>query len=160
MAVELAAENFGAVVIRPGLVYGAQPGGVFGSMRETVNKFSLIPLIGNGRYPQYLVHDDDVGAAVVAAVNAESTSREPVSVAHPEAWPLRSLLEEIAKSQNRRVHLIPVPWRFIFYGLKVAEALAIRISFRSDSVIGLVYPNPHPEFNCARRLGVQPRPFV
>lgn len=159
MAVELAAGHFAAVVIRPGLVYGDQPGGVFGSIKRGVDRFSLIPIVGDGSYPQYLVHEDDVGAAVVAAVNAESACAEPISVAHPEPWPLRKVIEKIAKSQNRRVRLVPLPWWFIFCGLKMAETMAVRIGFRSDSVIGLVYPNPHPEFNCARCLGVQPRPF-
>ena len=103
MAVERAAKDFPAVVIRPGLVYGDRPGGVFGSMQQTVNKSSWIPIIGDGSYPRYLVHEDDVGAAVVSALNAESVSPEPVSVAHPEPWPFRKLIEKIAKSQNRKI---------------------------------------------------------
>jgi len=52
-----------------------------------------------------------------------------------------------------------VPWWFIFGSLRLAEMMAARLAFRSDSVVSLVYPNPHPEFNCARLLGVEPRPF-
>ena len=159
MAVERAAKNFSAVVIRPGLVYGDRPGGVFGAMQQRVNRSSLIPIIGDGAYPQYLVHEDDVGAAVLSALNGESVSPEPISVAHPEPWPFRRLIEKIAKSQSRRVRLVPVPWWFIFGGLKLAEMMAASLAFRSDSVVSLVYPNPHPEFNCARLLGVEPRPF-
>jgi nucleoside-diphosphate-sugar epimerase len=159
MAVERAAKNFSVAVIRPGLVYGDRPGGVFGAMQQRVNRSSLIPIIGDGSYPQYLVHEDDVGAAVLSALNAESVSPEPISVAHPEPWPLRRLIEKIAKSQSRHVRLVPVPWWFIFGGLKLAEMMAASLAFRSDSVVSLVYPNPHPEFNCARLLGVAPRPF-
>lgn len=159
MAVERAVRNLPAVVIRPGLVYGDQPGGVFGSIQRRVNKSSLIPLIGDGSYAQYLVHEEDVGAAVVAALNAVAVSPEPVCVAHSEAWPVRMLIEKIAKSQKRRVRLVPVPWQLIYCGLRVAELMAIRVGFRSDSVLSLVYPNPHPKFNCAYRLGVRPRPF-
>jgi len=159
MAVERAARNLAAVVIRPGLVYGDRPGGVFGSMQQIVSKSSLIPIIGDGSYPQYLVHEDDVGSAVVSALNAESVSTEPVSVAHPEPWPFRRLIEKIAKSQSQRVRLVPVPWWFIFGGLRLAEMMGVRLAFRSDSVVSLVYPNPHLQFNCARGLGVEPRPF-
>jgi nucleoside-diphosphate-sugar epimerase len=159
MAVERAAGNSSAVVIRPGLVYGDRPGGVFGSMQQRVKNSSLIPIIGDGSYPQYLVHEDDVGAAVVSALTAESVPPEPVSVAHPEPWPFRRLIEKIAKSQRRRVRLVPVPWWLIYGGLRLAEMMAARLPFRSDSVVSLVYPNPHPEFNCARLLGVEPRRF-
>jgi nucleoside-diphosphate-sugar epimerase len=159
MAVEHAATNFGAAVLRPGLVYGDQPGGVFGSMQGMVNRSSLIPIIGDGSCRQYLVHDADVGEAVVAALNAESVRPEPVCVAHPEIWSFRRLVQAIARLQNRHVWLVRVPWWFVFCGLKLAEMLAVRLAFRSDSVISLVYPNLHPEFNCFRCLGVQPRPF-
>jgi nucleoside-diphosphate-sugar epimerase len=159
MAVECAARNFAAVVIRPGLVYGDQPGGVFGSIEQRVKRSSLIPIIGDGSYPQYLVHEDDLGAAVVAAFNAENIPPEPVSVVHPEPWPFGKLIEKIAISQNRHVSLLPVPWWLIFGGLRLAEMLSARLAFRSDSVISLVYPNPRPKFNCASRLGIQPRAF-
>ena len=151
MAVERAAGNFAAVVIRPGLVYGDRPGGVFGSMQQRVNKSCLIPIIGDGSYPQYLVHEDDVRAAVVSALNAESVSLEPVTVAHPEPWPFRRLIEKIAKSQNRRVRLVPVPWWFIFGGLRLAEMMAVRLAFRSDSVVSSL---PEP----ASRIQLRP-PF-
>ena len=120
----------------------------------------MIPIIGDGSYPQYLVHEEDVKAAVLSALKSKDGLREPVSVAHPEPWPFRKLIEKIAQSQNRRVHLVPVPWRFIHGGLKLAEMMGTAPGFRSDSVISLVYPNPRPEFNCAWLLGVEPRPFA
>ena len=74
----------GGVVIRPGLVYGERPGGMFGALKAQAGRGAIIPLLGNGRYAQYLVHEDDLAAAVVAAVSAEKVPQKPVTVAHPE----------------------------------------------------------------------------
>src|SRR6202453_2746168 len=88
LAVERAVALRGGVVIRPGLVYGERPGGMFGALKAQAGKGAIIPLLGNGRYAQYLVHEDDLAAAVVAAVSAEEVPPKPVTVAHPDAWPL------------------------------------------------------------------------
>jgi len=159
MAVEVGARKFPTVTIRPGLVFGDQPGGVFAAMQRKVDRSSIIPLIGDGSYPQYMVHEEDVGAAVVSALGIVNIPPEPVNVAHPQPWPFRKLVERIVDSRKRHVRLVAVPVSLVLYGLKLTESLGLRSGFRSDSVVSLLSPNPHPEFNCVRLLGVYPRPF-
>ena len=50
--------------------------------------------------------------------------------------------------------LIPVPWRLIWFGLIVLERLGLNLRFRSDSLIGLVNSDPHPDFSATRSLGL------
>lgn len=159
MAVEVAARKFSAVTIRPGLVFGDRSGGVFGAMQRKVDRSSIIPLIGGGNYPQYMVHEEDVGAAIVSALAILNPPRDPISVAHPHPWPLLELVERIAVSRKRHVHFVVIPWWLVLYGLKLSQSLGLQSGFRSDSVVSLLNPNPLPEFNCVCHLGVQPRPF-
>jgi nucleoside-diphosphate-sugar epimerase len=159
LAVERAVAQQGGVVIRPGLVYGERPGGMFGALKAQAGKGAIIPLLGNGRYAQYLVHEDDLAAAVVAAVSAEKVPREPVTVAHPDAWPLRSLMQQLAQSAGNNPRFVHVPWPLVYQGLRLTEAVGLKLGFRSDSVIGLVRHNQHPGLN-AGLLGVAPRPFT
>jgi hypothetical protein len=49
---------------------------------------------------------------------------------------------------------VPVPWRLIWLGLIVVERLGLNLRFRSDSLIGLVNTDPHPDFSSTRELGV------
>ncbi len=58
LQVERLVLEMGGTVIRPGLVWGDSPGGMFGSLRKQVASEKIIPLIGNGSAPQYLVHED------------------------------------------------------------------------------------------------------
>jgi nucleoside-diphosphate-sugar epimerase len=158
LAVERAVILEGGVVIRPGLVYGDRPGGMFGALKAQAGK-RTIPLLGNGRYAQYLVHEDDLAAAVVAAVSTKTVPQKPVTLAHPEPRPLRALMQQLARSQGNHPRFVSVPWRFVYHGLKLGEAAGLKLGFRSDSVIGLVRHNRHPELN-AGLLGVVPRPFT
>ena len=149
LAVEQEVAGLGGVVIRPGLVYGERPGGMFGALKAQAARGSIIPLLGNGRYTQYLVHEEDLAAAVVAAVSAEKVPQKPVTVAHPEAWPLRSLMQKVAQSAGKNPRFVAVPWPLVYQGLRLTEAVGLKLGFRSDSVIGLVRHNRHPDLNAA-----------
>ena len=159
LAVEREVTRQGGAVIRPGLVYGERPGGMFGALQAQAARGAIIPLLGNGRYAQYLVHEDDLAAAVVAAVSAEKVPQTPVTVAHPDAWPLRSLMQQLAQSAGSKPRFVSIPWPLVYQGLKLTEAVGLKLGFRSDSVIGLVRHNRHPDLN-AGLLGVTPRPFT
>ena len=159
LAVEREVARQGGVVIRPGLVYGDRPGGMFGALKAQAARGAIIPLLGNGRYAQYLVYEDDLAAAVVAAVSAEKVPQKAVTVAHPDAWPLRSLMQQVAQSAGSKPRFVCIPWPLVYQGLRLTEAVGLKLGFRSDSVIGLVRHNRHPDLN-ASLLGVSPRSFI
>jgi nucleoside-diphosphate-sugar epimerase len=158
LAVESAAAGYGGVIIRPGLVYGSQPGGMFGALKQQAGS-PVIPMIGNGSYPQYLVHEEDLASAVLHALSMNTAPNVPVTVANSHSWPFSALISEIARSQGKSPRFAPVPWQLIYTGLKTAETIGLKIGFRSDSVLSLVYQNPRPVWN-ASLLGVEPRPFT
>lgn len=148
---KLAAEkiilNAGGTVVRPGLVWGERAGGMFGSLRNQVSRGGIVPMIGSGLYAQYLVHEEDLAAAVLRAVKDESLSGKVLTVAHSKPWMLRDLTLRIAAEEGRQVKLISVPWRLVYVALKSAETLGLKLSFRSDSLLSLVYPDPSPSFS-------------
>ncbi|HEX3941718.1 MAG TPA: NAD(P)-dependent oxidoreductase [Acidobacteriaceae bacterium] len=158
LAVEHAALASGGLVIRPGMVYGEPAGAIFAALKRQAGRSSIIPIIGDGSYPQFLVHHDDLASAVVHALAAAPPPQVPVTVAHRHPWPLRILLEELARAQANAPHLLSLPWPLFYAALRAAEGLHLRTGFRSDSVLSLVYQNPQPEMNAAL-LGVEPRLF-
>jgi nucleoside-diphosphate-sugar epimerase len=159
--IEALAHSAGATVIRPGLVYGDHPGGVFGKLVQQVKRSRLIPLMGGGHQPQYLVHDADLGRFVLRAIAGQiPTDVGPILLANEQAWTIRALLEHIAVALARNPVFIPVPWRAIWLGLKSMESLGLPAPFRSDSLLGLIYQNPLPSFATAKRLEATCRPFA
>jgi len=162
LAIERAAAEVGACIVRPGLIYGhTRPGGMFGALQNSVTRSRMIPLIGSGEYPQYLVHVDDLCELIYKFVCGEfACPSAPLVAASGRPWPMRDLLRALAAAQQKTVRLVPVPWQLIWLPLKMLEVLRVAAPFRSDSVISLVRQNPTPDFSAALQTGCRFRDFA
>jgi nucleoside-diphosphate-sugar epimerase len=161
LQVELAAAELGGIILRPGLVFGDSSGGVFGSIRRQVQHQKFIPLIGSGKAPQFLVPEQTLADVVAdaAAGRFDQAAGIPITVAHPQPWPFRDLVRNLALAQGRDVKLIPVPWPLLYAGLRGGEILGRKMPFRSDSVISFVYQDPAPDFSQLKARGIQVPPW-
>lgn len=156
---KIALEN-GALVIRPGLVYGNDSGGMFGKLAAQVRNSSVIPMIGDGSQIQFLVHHEDLCAFIerYAAGSVEIAPRV-LTAANGQPWPFKKLLLEIARAMERKPKFIPLPWRLVWLGLKSAEVCGLKLNFRSDSLVSLMHQNPSPDFSANADVGLICRPF-
>ena len=160
LEIEKIALDNGALVIRPGLVYGSGPGGMFGKLAAQVRKSSIIPMIGDGSQIQFLVHNEDLSAFIEKfAAGKIQVAPRILTAAHGQPWPFKQLLLEIARGLDKKVKFIPLPWRLVWAGLKSAEACGLRLNFRSDSLVSLMYQNPKPDFTPNAETGLICRPF-
>ena len=152
--------NMNGIILRPGLVYGSSPGGVFGSIRRQIRASArgsrFIPLIGNGAAPQYLIPEETLADLVADAAfgRFDHLAGQPITLANPHPWPFRDLVRGIARAEGRGVTFIPVPWRLLHAGLRIGERLGRKLPFRSDSVISFVYQDPAPDFSQLQALGI------
>ncbi len=154
MAIEAVAASSGASVVRPGLVWGADPGGMYGALVQAA-RLPVVPLPGGGRQEQHLVHYDDL-AAVIAAMVARPSS-EPMSVAHPTATTIRQIVAA-GRPRGRRQIALSVPMWMTYAGLRLAEAARVTSRLRVDGLVALEHPNPQLRLGQSP-LGVPLRPF-
>jgi len=148
------------LVLRLGLIYGDRGGGLLGNIRQVVRTSRFIPMIGNGKAPQYLLHERALVHIVRCAVRGDFVGEsKPIIVAQPEPIPFRDVLLHIAAKEERSVTLIPIPWPIFYAALLSAERLGLRLKFRSDSVLSFVYQNIAPDFSQMRRHGIDPTCF-
>jgi nucleoside-diphosphate-sugar epimerase len=160
LEMEKLALDGGALVIRPGLVYGSGPGGMFGKLAAQVRQSSVIPMIGDGSQIQFLVHNEDLSAVIERHGNDEiKIAPQILTAANGRPWAFKQLLLEIARSLDKKLKFIPLPWRFVWAGLKSAELCGVRLNFRSDSLVSLMYQNPCPDFSANAAIGLTCRPF-
>ena len=160
LEIESFAQSVGAYVIRPGLVYSDNPGGMFGRLVGQVRASRLIPIIWGGTQVQYLLHDEDLGKLVQACLDGRlPKTTEPLTIAHKQGWELREILSQIAQALGKRVTFVPVPWQCVWLALKSLELAGVRTNFRSDSLISMVYQDPRPAFSSLNSLGFECRPF-
>ena len=160
LEIEQIAHAHGAQVIRSGLVYGHDAGGMFGKLNAQVQKSSVIPLLGDGSQIQFLVHFEDLAAFVERLARGElEISTAILTAANAQPWPFKELLREIARRQNRQIRLVPLPWRLVWLALKSAESCGLRLNFRSDSLVSLMHQNPAPDFSPNAAAGLTCREF-
>jgi nucleoside-diphosphate-sugar epimerase len=162
LEIEAAALAAGALVVRSGLVWADGPpsgGGMFGSLAKSV-RAGLVPLVGGGRYPQYLINVQDLWELLrLFCDGAIQNPAKPVVAAAAKPWPMRDLLAELARRQGRHPRFMPVPWQPVWAALRVAEIAHVPVPYRSDSVVSLVYQDPHPDFSSLKALGIAARDF-
>ena len=160
LGIERIAFQAGALVVRPGLIYGDNPRGMFGQLVAQVRASKIVPVFQNGSQIQYLTHQGDLCQMLYEyAFQSAGTVNEPVTAAHEQPWRFRKLLEEIAAREGRRLRFVNVPWRLVWLVIKGFEIFHLPFKFRSDSVISLVSQNPNPSFNAKRQAGFKFRPF-
>ena len=161
LAVENEALKAGVAAIRPGLIFGDPPGGLFATLSRAVRMAPLIPMIGHGTFPQYLAHDGDLSRLLLAVATGQiDPPPRALSAAHPTSILFRDLVRAIARNQGRRIAFVPVPWRLIHAAMTGAEMSGLRLSFRADSLVGLVFANPAPDFELPDGYSFRPYPGV
>jgi 2-alkyl-3-oxoalkanoate reductase len=136
----------GGQSVRPGLVYDEEAGGLLGRMLGVLRSSSVVPLVGRGLYPQFLTHLEDLARVIDARlVQSQPGKGQVYLAAHEHCLRYRDLLRLLSdRHQLGRHWFLPVPWVLVWAMLRVLESVGLRPAFRSDSVIGLVYSNPHP----------------
>jgi nucleoside-diphosphate-sugar epimerase len=160
LEIERIALDSGALVIRPGLVYGSEPAGMFGKLVAQVRRSSVLLVFDGGSQLQFLVHNEDL-AAFIETFTAGKIEMAPriLTAAHEHPWPFKQLLMEIARGLDKKVKFIPLPWRLLWAGLKTAESCGLRLNFRSDSLVSLMHQNPKPDFSPNAAAGLICRPL-
>ena len=156
LAIEALAFASGGCVVRPGLVYGDHPGGMVKALLRAT-RLPVVPLVaGNGH--QFLVHEEDLVAAIAAIADADTVPSVPIGVAHSTALSFRDLLTAIAAREGRECRFLPVPWRATYWSMRIAQALRVPLPLRADSLLGLVRPAPFvPNPQVLEQLGVRLR---
>lgn len=148
LAIEQRAIETGAHVLRPGMIFGANAGGVYGRIREAVASHRAIPVLAAPGRLQ-LVHEADLCRLVVDLCECQAGPPcGPRVAAGTARHSMGDLARTLASATGRSSLMVPVPWRPVWLLLRAAEGLGARPSTRSDSVrslAALVHQQPRPE---------------
>ena len=119
-AVEDVLRPAGAIIIRPGLVYGGRPAGLWGVMTSLVARLPMLPALLPAPLVQP-IHLDDLCLALLAAAGGAGQPGQTLAVAAPVPVTITAFLQSIARHAGRRRRLfIPTPTLFL-----VSAALAL-----------------------------------
>ncbi len=159
LEVEKAVFNLGGVVVRPGLVYGDSPGGIAGALSRVAARFPVIPIVGR-RKLMYLCHEEDLIRLIATLIDLkERRWLWPITCANPEPITFGEIVQRFARAKGREVTLVPVSWKVVWGILRSLETIGPPTGFKSDSLVGLMNPNPNPDFQMQQQLGLEFRPL-
>jgi nucleoside-diphosphate-sugar epimerase len=148
---ERVASHYQAFIVRPGLVYGPKPGGMAGSLLNSIATQRVLPVIDHPGETLRLIHEDDL-CEMVRRLIAEPGPfpDKPIVAASRTGWSLKGIVKQFARKMQKRILLVPIPWQAVWFILWLFEKMGLVLSFRSDSVLTLGYPNPNPESDAVR----------
>lgn len=159
LAIESATLGADGCVVRPGLVYGDDSGGMTGAL-ERLCRLPIVPLVG-GEARQYPAAEPDLIETVMTLATTADFRSEVLGVAGEDSVTFRQLLETLSARQGRHPRFVPVPWQVLYWLLRVGEGCRLPLPFRADSLLGLVRPAPGvPGLDRLEQLGIHPRPFA
>lgn len=159
LLIENEAVACGGVAVRPGLMWGGGPGGMVGSLGGVVAKAKFVPMFGGGKQVLYLNHRDDLSGFIARFAAGDIDPQGVCTIACDKPWTFGDILRKLAEAQGRQVTFVPVPWKPIYWLMRMMEKSGRRPPFRSDSLISLMNQDPNPDFSTYRRLGLAFRDF-
>ena len=146
------------LVVRPGTILARGGGGIFGLMRDLMQKVHVVPLFGGGRQPLQTVHVDDVCEAVARAIERDVTGA--VNVAEPTALSFRDVLRMTAARAGVRCLFVPLPFGPVLAAVRAMERVGLPTPLRSESLLGMQGLRAVPVEADLQRLDLRARPVA
>jgi nucleoside-diphosphate-sugar epimerase len=158
LALEREVLDRGGVVLRPGVVFGMRPQGIFGELVRSVSGHRVVPLVGgSGRL--FLSHDEHLCELVASVLRGGVAAPEPLFAAHELPTTLRGLTDQIAAAGGHSPRVIPLPAAPVYGVLRALEVLGVGLPYRSDSLRSLINPAPLDQLAALARGPVRFPPF-
>lgn len=161
------ASGFDWLILRPGNVYG--PGDeVISTLLKMVRALPAVPVIDAGNQPFQPIWYEDLGQAILRAVETPTFSRETLELAGEETTTMSDIIERLSVITGRRVTRVPVPSFLASLGVRVAEStsldkvLGVKLPLNDAKLKMLLEGNfvEHPDANAlTTRLGLRPTPL-
>jgi uncharacterized protein YbjT (DUF2867 family) len=158
------ASAFDWLILRPGNVYG--PGDeVISTLLKLVRALPAVPVIDAGNQPFQPVWYEDLGRAILRAIETPTLRRETLELAGEETTTTSDLIERLSNITGRRVARVPVPSFLASLGVRLAESarveqmLGVKLPLNDSKLKMLLEGNfiEHPGANAlTERLGVEP----
>ncbi len=98
------------VMLHPTMIYGAQGEDNVQRLAALLRRLPVVPLPGGGRALVQPIHQDDVTAAIVAALGVEWRVPATLVIAGPEPLPYADFVRAVARAAGLRApRIVPIP---------------------------------------------------
>ena len=121
------------LILRPGLILGK--GGLFGQMRNYLQKSKLIPLISGGKQPMQTIYVNEVAQAIELCIQKNISGT--LSIAMPDKLSYKEFYQLLCKSLNAKPIFVSLPHSLLYAGLTISETIGIPLPINRENLLGL-----------------------
>lgn len=151
--------EFGGYVCRPGIIFTKSSQGIIPKLAR-ISKLPLIPIFNGGDQPLYTTHLDDLIDFLTYLISdKQSPPLTPITTAFPKPIFFKEILKQLALAQHHTPRFISIPPLPVVTLLSFMEKLGIHPPLTSDALLGIMHPNPDPDFSLTKHYPIQWRPF-
>jgi nucleoside-diphosphate-sugar epimerase len=159
LAIEKEAQNLGATIVRPGLVFGKDAKGMVGTLNKLISLSKFIPLIGSGNQVLHVCHNQDLARLIYELSTKKTETSAPIVAASEKTLTFKDAFRTLAKAKQKKVFFIPIPYSLVYFGLRLVELLPIKIGLKSDSLVSFNNLNKNIDFSQTKKTGIKFRGF-
>lgn len=139
LELELVIRSTGGTAVRPGLIYGPSPSGLFGTLDRLVRRLPVLPLPDYGTDRLFLAHEDDV-CATVRELLVHPSPGAAIFAAADRSVALGELVARIAAHRRRSTHLVGLPHSATALALALGGTRRRLGGVSLDSLASLAHP--------------------
>ncbi|HUO22891.1 MAG TPA: NAD-dependent epimerase/dehydratase family protein [Caulobacteraceae bacterium] len=155
-AVEDILRPSGAIIIRPGLVYGGQSAGLWGAIRKIVAFAPVLPALIPAPQVQP-IHIDDLCFAILSASAGAAEAGATLAVAAPEPISITDFLRAVARRDRRHRMFMPIPTAALMWTALAAASIAPPLRPMARQILSLTRLPRMVSTADLHRLGLEPR---
>ena len=159
ISIEREASKLGAIIVRPGLVFGKNVGGMIGSLNKMISISKFIPLVSGGNQLLHLCHYEDLAHLVWELSIGKKKINIPIVAASEKGLTSKEILKILSEIKYKKNFPVSIPYWIIFSCFKLLELMHIKMRLSSDSLVSLVNLNQNINFDETRKCGVSFREF-
>ncbi len=143
------------VMLHPTMIYGAQGEDNVQRLAALLRRIPLAPLPGGGRALVQPIHQDDLTACILAALDRDWTGPEAIIVAGPRAMPYRDFLDAVARAAGLPPpRVVPIPGWVLMAASPLTRILPRLPTIRAAEIRRLLEDKAFDTTAMRERLGV------
>ena len=149
------------VMLHPTMIYGAEGEDNVQRLAALLRRLPFAPLPRGGRALVQPIHQDDLTACILAALDRDWPEPEAIIVAGPEAMPYRDFLAAVARAAGLRPPpVLPIPGGALAAAAPLTRLLPLLPTIRAAEVRRLMEDKAFDVAPMRERLGVTGRPLA
>jgi len=120
------------MIVRPSLVYGGRVGSL-GKIIGYAEKFPVLPIFGSGKAKEQPIHINELVELTLMMIKDFKPGAE-IYAAGWDAMPFSVLVKTIGNCIGKKVRIMPIPAKPVYWLIKLAEKAGIHPGLSSEQI--------------------------